>query len=62
MEMGYASALAWILLIIIGIVTAIIFFASSRYWVFYAEGGRKRMKGYLKNRTDMETYIINYFF
>ncbi|WP_129728975.1 carbohydrate ABC transporter permease [Ectobacillus funiculus] len=40
MEMGYASALAWILLIIIGIVTAIIF-ASSRYWVFYAEGGRK---------------------
>lgn len=40
MEMGYASALAWILLIIIGIVTAIIF-ASSRHWVFYAEGGRK---------------------
>ncbi|MDR0136881.1 sugar ABC transporter permease [Metabacillus idriensis] len=33
-EMGYASALAWILLVIIGIVTAIIFI-SSRYWVFY---------------------------
>ncbi|MFY0759542.1 sugar ABC transporter permease [Metabacillus dongyingensis] len=33
-EMGYASALAWILLAIIGIVTALIFI-SSRYWVFY---------------------------
>ncbi|UAL53805.1 MULTISPECIES: carbohydrate ABC transporter permease [Metabacillus] len=33
-EMGYASALAWILLVIIGIVTALIFI-SSRYWVFY---------------------------
>lgn len=40
-EMGYASALAWILLIVIAIVTALIF-ASSRYWVFYeTEGGRK---------------------
>ncbi|MFS0725508.1 carbohydrate ABC transporter permease [Paenibacillus sp. 1P07SE] len=41
LEMGYASALAWILLVIIGIVTALIFF-SSRYWVFYATEGRKR--------------------
>ena len=41
-DMGYASALAWILLVIIGIVTALIF-ASSRYWVFYeTEGGRKK--------------------
>jgi len=40
-DMGYASALAWILLVIIGIATALIF-ASSRYWVFYeTEGGRK---------------------
>lgn len=39
-EMGYASALAWILLVVIAIVTALIF-ASSRYWVFYeTEGGR----------------------
>ena len=38
-EMGYASALAWILLIIIGIFTAIIFI-SSKYWVFYQEGGK----------------------
>jgi multiple sugar transport system permease protein len=41
-DMGYASALAWILLVIIGIATALIF-ASSRYWVFYeTEGGRKK--------------------
>jgi multiple sugar transport system permease protein len=39
-EMGYASALAWILLVVIGIVTAIIF-ASSRYWVFYETEGAK---------------------
>lgn len=39
-EMGYASAMAWILLIIIGIVTAIIFKTSDR-WVFYeAKGGK----------------------
>lgn len=40
LEMGYASALAWILLLIIGAVTALIFF-SSRYWVFYATDGGK---------------------
>ncbi|MFE5324504.1 carbohydrate ABC transporter permease [Paenibacillus sp. NPDC056579] len=41
-DMGYASALAWILLVIIGIATALIF-ASSKYWVFYeTEGSRKR--------------------
>ncbi|MBW7474011.1 sugar ABC transporter permease [Paenibacillus oenotherae] len=40
LEMGYASAMAWILLLIIGAVTALIFF-SSRYWVFYATDGGK---------------------
>lgn len=41
--LGYASALAWILLIIIGIATAAIFL-SSKYWVFYetSTGGGKR--------------------
>ncbi|MBU5344494.1 carbohydrate ABC transporter permease [Paenibacillus lautus] len=34
LQMGYASALAWILLVIIGIVTALNFIAS-KYWVFY---------------------------
>ncbi len=39
-EMGYASALAWILLIIIALFSALIFI-SSRYWVFYeSEGGK----------------------
>lgn len=32
-KMGYASALAWILIIIIALVT-MIFFATSKYWVF----------------------------
>lgn len=39
-QMGYASALAWILLLIIGVVTALIFF-SSKCWVHYeTEGGK----------------------
>ena len=37
-EMGYASAMAWILLIIIAVVTAIIFKTSDR-WVFYESKG-----------------------
>jgi multiple sugar transport system permease protein len=32
--MGYASALAWLLLIIIGALTAANFWAA-KYWVFY---------------------------
>jgi len=39
-SMGYASALAWIMLVIIGILTAIIFKTSS-YWVFYETGEGK---------------------
>lgn len=39
LEMGYASALALILLVIIGLATALIFI-SSKYWVFY-ENERK---------------------
>ncbi|GAA0374356.1 carbohydrate ABC transporter permease [Bacillus horti] len=39
-RMGYASALAWFLLIVIGIVTAIIFLTSKK-WVYYeSEGGK----------------------
>ncbi|TFE23471.1 carbohydrate ABC transporter permease [Cohnella luojiensis] len=37
-QMGYASALAWILLVIVAALTTINFFAS-RYWVFYESGG-----------------------
>lgn len=36
-EMGYASAMAWVLLIIIGIFTAIVF-KSSNFWVSYGSG------------------------
>ena len=36
MQMGYASAMAWVLLIAIGIATALMFW-SSRYWVFYGD-------------------------
>ncbi|MBP5908677.1 sugar ABC transporter permease [Streptomyces sp. LBUM 1478] len=37
-HMGYASAMAWVLLIAIGAVTAILF-RTSRSWVFYASEG-----------------------
>ncbi|MBM7836835.1 multiple sugar transport system permease protein [Alkalihalobacillus xiaoxiensis] len=39
LRMGYASAMAWILLLIIGVITLILF-ATSKYWVHY-EGGDK---------------------
>lgn len=40
-HMGYASALAWILLILIGLFAGVLFW-SSKYWVFYeTQGGRK---------------------
>jgi multiple sugar transport system permease protein len=35
-QMGYASAMAWVLLIAVAIVTALIF-ATSKKWVFYQE-------------------------
>lgn len=37
-KMGYASALAWILFLIILAITSLLF-ATSRRWVFYADGG-----------------------
>ena len=38
-RMGYASAMAWVLLIIIGIFTSISFL-SSKYWVYYEHDPR----------------------
>jgi multiple sugar transport system permease protein len=35
-QMGYASAMAWLLVVIIGVFTAINFFLS-KYWVFYGD-------------------------
>ena len=37
-DMGYACAMAWVLLVIIGLMTALLF-SSSRRWVFY-QGAR----------------------
>jgi multiple sugar transport system permease protein len=38
-KMGYSSAMAWVLLLVIAIFTALVF-KSSQYWVFYeSEGG-----------------------
>jgi multiple sugar transport system permease protein len=39
-QMGYASALAWVLLLIVAVLTALNFLAS-RYWVFYETDGGK---------------------
>lgn len=40
LRMGYASAMAWILLVVIGVITLILF-KTSKYWVYYeSEGGR----------------------
>lgn len=36
-EMGYASAMAWVLLFIIGVLTAIVF-RTSNFWVSYGKG------------------------
>lgn len=40
-DMGYASALAWIMLLVIGLLTAIVF-TTQKYWVFYGDdkGGK----------------------
>jgi multiple sugar transport system permease protein len=38
-RMGYASALAWLLLVIISVFTAIAFW-SSKYWVYYEDESR----------------------
>ncbi|ACT04142.1 carbohydrate ABC transporter permease [Paenibacillus sp. JDR-2] len=40
-HMGYASALAWILLILIGLFAGVLF-GTSKYWVFYENQGGKK--------------------
>lgn len=40
-DMGYAAALAWIMVVIIGSLTAIVFI-TSKYWVFYGDGKEER--------------------
>ncbi|WP_255472420.1 carbohydrate ABC transporter permease [Quadrisphaera setariae] len=36
LDMGYASAMAWVLLVVLGIFTAVMF-ATSRFWVHYGD-------------------------
>ncbi len=36
LDMGHAAAMAWLLLVAIGLVTALLFW-SARYWVFYGD-------------------------
>lgn len=38
-QLGYASAMAWLLVIMIGIIT-LVFFKTSKYWVHYGGEGR----------------------
>jgi ABC-type sugar transport systems, permease components len=40
-DMGYASALAWIMLLIIGALTAVLF-VTSKFWVFYGDSKEGR--------------------
>jgi multiple sugar transport system permease protein len=37
-RIGYASALAWIFLLAVGLLT-VVFFGTGRFWVHYADGG-----------------------
>jgi multiple sugar transport system permease protein len=39
LHMGYGSAMAWILLVVVAAVTGVIFLTARR-WVFYMEGER----------------------
>ncbi|MEU4746759.1 ABC transporter permease, partial [Actinosynnema sp. NPDC023658] len=38
-RMGYASAMAWVLLVVVAVLTALVF-RSARRWVFYAGENR----------------------
>jgi multiple sugar transport system permease protein len=40
LDLGYASALAWVLLVVILIITAIQFL-GARFWVYYEAGPNK---------------------
>ncbi|ASW55258.1 carbohydrate ABC transporter permease [Plantactinospora sp. KBS50] len=37
LEMGYASAMAWVFLIAVSVITAV-FFSTGRFWVHYSDG------------------------
>jgi multiple sugar transport system permease protein len=39
-NMGYASAMAWVLLAVVALLTAVLF-ATGRFWVHYSDGGNR---------------------
>lgn len=39
-EMGYASAMAWVMLLLIGLI-ALVLFQTSKYWVYYETKGER---------------------
>ncbi|MCP3786521.1 sugar ABC transporter permease [Micromonospora sp. A3M-1-15] len=41
LEMGYASAMAWVFLVAIALITAV-FFSTGRFWVHYSDGEEDR--------------------
>jgi pectin-derived oligosaccharide transport system permease protein len=40
LDMGYASAMAWVFLIVIGLITAVLF-STGRFWVHYSDSEEK---------------------
>ncbi|WP_062211424.1 carbohydrate ABC transporter permease [Streptomyces sp. NBRC 109706] len=38
-QLGYAAAMAWLLVIVVGVIT-LVFFKTSKYWVHYSGDGR----------------------
>jgi multiple sugar transport system permease protein len=38
-EMGYASAMAWVFLVAVGLVTVVLF-STARFWVYYSDGDK----------------------
>jgi multiple sugar transport system permease protein len=40
LDMGYASAMAWVFLLVVGLVTVVLF-RTGRFWVHYSDGGER---------------------
>ena len=40
LDMGYASAMAWVFLLTIGLITAVLF-GTGRFWVHYSDAGER---------------------
>jgi multiple sugar transport system permease protein len=38
LSMGYASAMAWVFLLTIGLITTVLF-STGRFWVHYSDAG-----------------------